>query len=224
MPSLCVAPIRGTVMRLVKEDVCGVPVTGAASAVVVSNGFVQVVVAPNYETQGAIRQRTASGALCINEPDQTELLEVGVTVDFCLVDPDAIVIATGDTLITGGPPVTGTGMWFGGGIITARFSLEVWQPVAGAGACTPGGLQQYTYWAFPNLGSTAVGSFNIENSRLAFTIAAVSKAAAVLWGDGPGTGTSWLPGPVPVGKHFGFNVTTTAPPTPPVVCGAFALT
>lgn len=223
MASECLAPIRARHLRLVKLDECGAPVTGAASAQVVTKGFTQVVLTPNYEVQGAIRVRNAQGELCVNEPDQTELIEVSAAITFCQIDPDALVILTGETLITGGPPVTGTGIWFGEGLITARYSLELWQPVAGAGACTPGGQQKFMYWALGNLGSSQIGAVTVQNGELTMEVTSLTKAIAAAWGNGPGGGASWVatpPGPL---DHWGFNVTTTPPPDPPATCGAFPL-
>lgn len=222
MASLCLAPIRGDVLRIVKEDVCGVPVTGAASAQVVSAGFVSIDVDPNYELQGAIRERLANGSLCVNEPDVAQLLEIEVAINFCLVDPDIAAITMGATLITGGPPVTGTGFALREGIITARWSLEVWQPTAGASACDPSGLPQRLYHAFPNLGSAQLGSFTIENGRLNFQITARTKAGSLLWGNGPGSAGPWTAS-ILSGTHYLANYTTVATPAIPADCGAFAL-
>jgi hypothetical protein len=210
-------------MRVVKLDACGVPVTGAGS-VVVSNGFIQIEVSPEYEEGTEYLVRNANDELCVNEKSPNTLKRVGLSMDFCQIDPDAIVLMTGERLLqaTGGPPVTGTGVAFGEGQLTARFSLEVWQPVAGISSCA-GGVEQFVYWAFPNVGNTQVGDFTLENASLTFTVEADTKAASSQWGDGPGTGPSWIPGTVIVNdEHFLFNVVGLAPPLPS--CGATTLT
>lgn len=223
MASRCVAPIKARVMRITRLDACGVPVTGAGS-VVTSNGFIQIEVEPEYEEGTEYLVRNANDELCVNEKSPNTLKRVNLSMDFCQIDPDAVVLMTGERLLqaTGGPPVTGTGVAFGEGQLTNRFSLEVWQPVAGSGGCA-GGVEQFVYWAFPNVGNTQVGSFTLENAALTFTVEADTKAASVLWGDGPGSGISYIPGTTVLGdEHFLFNVATSPPPT--AVCGATSLT
>jgi hypothetical protein len=52
---------------------------------------------------------------------------------------------------------------------------------------------------------------------------AETATPSTLWGDGPGTGTSWItPAVIQTGEHRIWNVTTTAPPT--AVCGKQTLT
>lgn len=222
MPTQCTTPFKARVLRVVRLDSCGNPVTGAGS-VVVSDGFIRVQADPEYLDGEVFRQKNANGDLCINEIDDPLFVSEGISIDFCKVDPDVIVLITGQRLITGGAPVTGSGVAYAEGSAHARFSLELWQPIAGAGACTPGGLQQYMYWAFPNMGAARVGSKAFENALLTFTLSAISKAAGPQWGDGPGTGTSWLPAgfTVDTDEHFLHNVTTEPPPT--ATCGATAL-
>jgi hypothetical protein len=223
MASTCVAPIKARVARIVKLDTCGNPVTGAGS-VVTTKGFIQIEVEPEYEEGTEYLQRNANDELCVNEKSPNTLKRVNLSIDFCEIDPDAIVLLTGERLLqaTGGGPVTGTGVAFGEGQLTNRFSLEVWQPVAGSGGCA-GGVERFVYWAFPNVGNTQVGDFTLENASLTLTIEADTKGAALSWGDGPGTGPSWIPGTtVDVTEHFLFNIIALAPPTP--VCGATSLT
>jgi len=221
MPTICAAPIKARVLRIVRNDICGVPVSGAGS-VVTSNGFVSVEMSPEYEDGEEFLVKNANGDPCVNEKDPNFLKRVGLTANFCQIDPDGLVLMTGERLITGGAPVTGSGVVFGEGLLTARFSLEVWQPIAGAGACA-GGVQQYMYWAWPNVGNAKVGGYTFENGTSTFQITADTKAASTSWGDGPGTGTSWLPAGFLIlnDEHFLFNITTTAPPT--AVCGATTL-
>jgi hypothetical protein len=219
---ICATPIKGEVMRLVKLDTCGNPVTGAQSAVVVTDGFVSVNPSPQYEDGEQQQVRKANGAFCVNQQDPPELSNVQLPIQWCVVDPDAIVIVTGERLLlTNG--VTGSGVAFGGGLITARFSLEIWQRVTGRGACDSSGQQRYVYWAFPNVGNTQVNDLNIENAPMQFATTSTTDGAATLWGDGPGSGGPWFEGGIVAGEHFLFNITTVAPPTPPASCGATLL-
>lgn len=221
MAAKCASAIKGIVMRLVKLDDCGNPVTGAGSAEVVTDGFIQITPSPQYE-EGEVQQtRKASGAFCVNQKDDPELSRVSLAIQWCVLDPDALVIITGDRLLTTGA-ATGTGVAFGGGLVTARFSLEVWQKVAGRSACNSSGQQNYIYWAFANVGHTIVNDFNFENAPLQFSTTSETDYAGPLWGNGPGSAGPWFEGAMQTDEQYLFNITATAPPLP--TCGAVLLT
>jgi hypothetical protein len=196
-----------------------VPVTGTGGQVV-TNGFISISPSPEYEEGEEFLQKNANGDPCVNEKDPNFLKRVGLEVEFCNIDPDAIVLMTGERLLVTGA-ATGTGVAFGEGLLLARFGLEVWQPLAGAGACSPTGQQFFMYWCFPNVGNAMISDFAFENAPFSFTIAADTKAASALWGNGPGA-VDWLNGnTIAADEHFAFNVTTVPPPTP--TCGAITL-
>lgn len=221
MAAICASAIKGTVMRLVKLDDCGNPVTGSSSAEVITDGFIQITPSPQYEEGELHQQRKANGAFCVNQKDDPELTLVQLAINWCVLDPDALVLITGERLLTTGG-VTGTGVAFGGGLITARFSLEVWQKVTGRGACNAQGQQKYVYWAFPNVGHTIINDFNFENAPLIFATTSETDYAGPLWGNGPGSAGPWIEGTVNTDEQYLFNITTTAPPT--ATCGAVLLT
>ncbi|HET9788308.1 MAG TPA: hypothetical protein VFP47_14320 [Pyrinomonadaceae bacterium] len=220
MVAQCVSPIQARVARLIKLDVCGNPVTGASSAVVVTNGFVSIEPSPQYLDGEEHQQRRADGSLCVYQKDPSELTRVDLTTNFCVLDPDALVIITGERLLTTGS-ATGTGVAYGEGQLTARYSLEVWQPVTGSNACDASGNQQYVYWAFMNTGNAKVGDFTFENAPFQFTTTSETKAVGPLWLSLSGAAT-WLgSNTVETGEHFLHNITTAAPPT--ASCGAVLL-
>lgn len=222
MPAQCVSPIKAQVMRIVKLNSCGTPITGAGSAVVVSDGFVSISPSPQYEDGTEYVTKKANGELCVNDIDPPAFKRLDLEMVWCVLDPDALVLQTGERLLTDSGAVTGTGVAFGEGQSLNRYSLEVWQPVSGVNACNAGGVQQYVYWAFPNVGNAKVGDFSFENGVFNFTIAGSTFAASLLWGDGPGSAGPWINQPVQLGDHYLYNVTTTPPPTSS--CGAVALT
>jgi hypothetical protein len=223
MPTLCSTPIKARVARIVKLDVCGNPVTGASSSVVITDGFISIDVSPEYEEGEEFLTKNANGAPCVNQKDPNFLKRVGLSIEFCNIDPDAIVLLTGERLLVTGGPATGTGVVFGEGLLLARFSLEVWQPLAGVGACSATGQQYHLYWAFPNVGNTMISDFTMENGPMSFTIDANTNGAGLLWGDGPGTGVSYLNNSVlAADEHFAFNVSAATPPT--ATCGSVLLT
>jgi hypothetical protein len=210
------------VARVVKVDVCGNPVTGASSAVATFDGFTQINPSPEYEEGEEFVTKKASGALCVNEKDPNELKRVGLDITFCNIDPDVITLLTGERLIVTGAPATGTGVAFGEGLLLSRFSLEVWQPLAGT-VCAVGGSQLFAYWAFPNVGNTMIGDWTIENSPTEFNLTAETKAAGPLWGRGPGSGPFYIGTALSQAdrEHFLFNVTDVPPPE--ASCGAVLL-
>lgn len=217
MVAQCVSPIKAEVLRITRVDACGVPVTGESGAQVTTDGFISVANSPNYEEGQRFLQRKANGQPCVNQRDAGFFNWLQQTIALCTLDPDALVIATGERLITDG--ATGTGVAFGEGLLTARFSLETWQPVAGEGACTPGGLQRYVYWAFPNVGDAQITDFTFENDVFNFGWVDTTQRASPLWD----LGDPWLNdgGAFDATEHFAFNITTEPPPEPS--CGAVAL-
>lgn len=226
--AICAAPIKGTHLRIVMVDACGVPVTGASSLVVTTKGFVQVVMEPQYEEGEEFIERNADGELCVNQKDKPSLKRLQLTVDWCEVDPVAAAYAMSARLLdTVSPAVTGTGWALAEGEPDNRFSMEVWQRVAGSGSCDPSGVQRYIYHAWPNVGNVQVGSYTIENGRSTLQFIGETTGAASQWGNGPGSGTSWLPSGRTVNEtglseHWLWNITTNAPPTEQ--CGPTTLT
>jgi hypothetical protein len=225
MVSNCAAPIKGTMLRLVKVDICGNPVTGTNSMVVATKGFVQVVQEPQYEDGEEFFERTADGSVCVNQKDDPTLKRMQLTVDWCEVNVSAMAyVLSARELTLGSAPTTGFGFVVSEGQPTNRFSMEIWQRVAGSGACDASGLQRYVYNAWPNIGSVQLGSYTIENGRSTLQFIGQSAGAGLQWGDGPGTGTSWLPAGSAMTSvdHWAWNITTNAPPT--AACNPTTLT
>ncbi len=220
MVSQCVTPIKGRIIRLMKLDTCGNIVTGASSAMVVADGFISIEASPQYEDGTEFVKKRADGLLCVNQKDPGQLKRVQLSSTWCVIDPDVRVIMDGARLLTTSG-VTGTGAFFTDSLITARFSLEVWQNVSGRGACNAAGQQQYVYWAYPNIGNAQIQNFTIENAALEFQEQAETMGAGYNWGTYPTTlpPSGYLAGSTfQQGDHFAYNVTTVAPPT--AQCGA----
>jgi hypothetical protein len=226
--AVCATPIKGTMMRLVKVDACGVPVTGTSSIVITTKGFVQVQQSPQYEDGEEFFERTADGTLCVNQKDDAILKRFQLTVDMCEIDPiGAALVTSGRVLGAESPVLTGLGFAVSEGVIANRFDMEIWQQVAGSNACDASGVQRYIYNAWPNVGAVQLQDYTIENGRSTLSWQGETRSASPLWGRGPGTGTKWLPNHVTAGAltntdHWGWAITTTAPPTPS--CGSTTLT
>lgn len=220
--TVCAAPIKGTTLRLVKEDACGVPVTGAAAAAFVSKSFIQVAMEPQYEDGEEFFQKTADGTVCVNDIDPAVLKRLTLTIDFCSVDPEMVATVFGSRLLSmASGPVTGAGFSVLEGAVTSRFGLEIWQRVAGSGACDPTGAQRYVYNAWPHIGNARLGTYTIQNGISQLQVMADTFAPSLLWGDSPGA-AAWLGGNIAALEHWLWGVSTVAPPAD--ACGKTALT
>jgi hypothetical protein len=222
--TVCATPIKGRVLRLVKVDACGVPVTGASSAVFVSKGFISIAFSPQFEEGQEYIVRNADGEIIVNQKDDAVFKRYQLTGTMAEVDPELFAgITSSRTLDVGSPLVTGAGYTTKSGQWTNRWSLEVWQRVAGSGACDPSGLQRWIYHALPNVGAFRLGDDTIENGVTQTPWTAETADPSTLWGSGPGTGTKWIsPATVQAFEHRLWAVTVTQPPT--AVCGRVQLT
>lgn len=211
--STCATPIKGTHLRIVALDTCGVPVTGASGLVVVSRGFVQVEMEPQYEDGEEFFERTADGSPCVNQKDDPTLKRMNLTIQLCEINASGAAYVLSARELMTGSPTTGTGFAVAEGNPTNRFSLEVWQEVAGSGACDAEGNQRYIYHAWPNVGATQIGTYTIENARSTLEVTSETRAASAQWGDI--LGNTWLPAgnTAEDDEHWLWNVTTEAPPT-----------
>lgn len=214
--TLCATPIKAQVARFTLVDECGVPITGVGSAQVTTDSFTQIENAPNYEEGQRYLLRKANGQPCVNQRDPGFFNWIEQTVTLCTLDPDLIATVTGEQLIV--DSVDNVGTTIGEGLLTARFSLEVWQPMAGEGACDPSGQQQYVYWAFPNDGDAQIQNFTFQNDSFTLAFRSTTRRTSELWD----LGDSWLSDNPTAswdpGKHSAWAVTSVAPPV--AACGA----
>lgn len=210
--STCVTPIKGTHLRVVALDVCGVPITGTGGLVAVSSGFVQAVMSPQYEDGTEFFELNASGNACVNQKDKPVFKRDELTVDWCEVNVLLAAYVIDAQVLGAGSPVTGTGFAHGEDQQTNRFSLEIWQEVAGSGACDASGNQRFIYNAWPNVGNTKLGDYTIENDKSTLQFVSETASAGVGWVDQ--IGSDWLPVGTVLedGRHWLWNVTTTPPP------------
>lgn len=222
MVATCVTPFKARSLRLIKLNACGVPISGTGSAVVNFTGFISVAVSPQYEDGTEYIQKTANGDFCVNEKDPPLLKRATITITVCVLDPDMMVLTTGQRLLTAGTPATGTGVAYGEDTSDSRFSLEVWQPLTGAGACTPSGVENFLWWLFGNVGNVMIGDFTFAQESTTFTITGETKPMSPLWptsigalATGLGTNT------IATLEHWLHNVTAT--PAPAGACGAVPL-
>jgi hypothetical protein len=200
-------------MRIIELDACGIPITGASGIVAVTKGFVQVSMEPQYEDGQEFFERTADGSPCVNQKDDPTLKRLNLTSQFCEINASAASLMISARELVSGTPTTGTGFALAEGNPTRRYSLEVWQEVAGAGACDASGQQRYIYNAWPNVGATQLGGYTIENGRSTLETTSETKGTAAQWV--ALVGADYLPAgeTIDPDEHWVWNVTTTAPPT-----------
>lgn len=214
--TVCGSPIKAQVARFTRVNECGVPIVGALSAQVTSDSFTQIENAPNYETGQRFLLRKANGEPCVNQRDPGFFNWLQQTTTLCTLDPDLLAMVTGEQLITDSDESVGT--TYGEGLLTARFSKEVWQPIAGEGACDETGQQLYVYWAFPNEGDAQIQTFTFQNDAFTLGFQSTTRRASSLWDIGDpwladNPAATWDPG-----KHFAWAITAEPPPVP--ACGA----
>jgi hypothetical protein len=209
--SVAGAPIKGKVIRVIKTDTCGAPISGGSSAQIVSNSFVSVAMAPQIEDGTEFFVRTADGTPCVNDKDAPILKRMQLTVILCSIDPDMTPLILSARELTTTAPVSGTGFALQEGAPTAHFSFETWQTVAGAGACAPGGAQYFVYHAWPHCKNPQIQDYTVENgvSQLQFLCETIAPSTNWL------AGQTWLGtnNPIQSLDHWLWNLTTNAPPT-----------
>lgn len=216
--SQCANPIRGEVARFTLLDSCGVPVTGDGSAQVTTDAWTEITITPNYEDGTRLLQLKANGEPCVNEQGPSFLNWIDEVTNLCTLDVDLIALVFGEDPIVSTAEADFVGVQFGTGLLNARFSKEIWQPVAGEDSCDAEGNQRWVYWAFPHEYNARVQELTFTNDVFTFGFASMSKPASPLWD----IGDPWLSdSPVSTwgpGKHFAFAITTVQPPEP--ACGA----
>jgi hypothetical protein len=204
----CFSPVQGSVLRVIKLNSCGIPVTGTGSAQIVMDGFVQVSSSPQYDTGDRKITRKANGTICVNYKLPDQFTNDEVTIDFCVWHPGLIVNTIGARLLTGSSSPTGVGWAHGtwANASPAHFSLEVWSPPTEASCAT--GVPMYPYWFWPHLSDAKKGDYSIGEDPTQLQIIANTLDASVLWT----AGAAWLVDAVVAGDHQGGLLTPVAPP------------
>lgn len=208
--NLCDSPAQGLVLRIIKLNTCGVPVTGASSAQIVMDGFVQVQSSPQYDTGDRKVTRKADGTLCTNYKIPDQFTNDEVTIDFCVWNPGLIVNTINGRLLTGSFSPTGAGFAHGtwSNATQAHWSLEVWGPPDPA-SCSGGQTPLYSYWFWPHLFDAKKGDYTIGADPTTLQIIANTADGSVQWT----AGQSWLGASIVAGDHQGKILTATAPPS-----------
>lgn len=209
-PQLCTSPVQGQILRVIKLNACGVPVTGVGSAQLVMDAWTQVQASPQYDTGDRKVTRKANGALCTNFKIQDQFTNDEVTIDFCAWNPSLIVNTIGARLLTGSFAPTGAGFAHGtwANATQAHWSLEVWGIGDGL-SCNAAGQTLFNYWAWPHLSDGKKGDYTIGSDPTSLQIIANTLDASPLWT----AGAAWLNSvPLVQGDHQLEILTTVLPP------------
>lgn len=213
MTQQCFSLIRGRAMRVTKLDGCGVVVPGSQSSVV-SKGFVSIGLTANTEEGEEIQVTNANGDICISDTPPPRLIDYGLEINLCGVEPLIFNLTTGQPLVK--DPDTGTGLppeYLGFrsntkvDLSAQGFGLEVWSSVPSAACAAAGGVQQYGYFLLPFIQGGIIGDFTIENGAINFIISGARTKDGSGWGVGP---YNVVPG---VGQNAKQTVTITGTPT-----------
>lgn len=200
--------IKGKVVRLTRLDDCGNVIEGSCTTVV-SECFVSVTLSGEYEAGDEYIQKSAWGALCINDKDADVLKRVSVSIDFAEINPDALDIITGANPVLDGYDTIGAS--WGTDYNDTAFALEVWTKRAGSD-CPPSGVLDWGYFVLPFVKNGKIdGDLAIENSALTMTVMGEAFAAPASWGVTPYDDNPFMV-PFPGGDIFGVVVTNVQPP------------
>lgn len=214
--SVCASPIQGEVIRLTLLNNCGDPVFGPGSAQATTDAWTEVTATPNYEEGTRFLSTRANGRPCVNEMAPSFLNWVELATTLCTLDVDLIALAFGEQPIASGTDFVG--VTFGEGVLNARYSFELWQPVSGDGECDEEGNPQWVYWAWPHVYNAQVQELTYTNDVFNFSFNSQTKRASTRWD----IGDPWLANtPTAVwdpARHMAFAITSVPPPES--ACGA----
>lgn len=178
--------INGRVVRGTILDQCGVPAYGDYVSVT-SEGFVSVAVTANYDDGTAIQVRNANGRFCVNKAAVAELLNLGVTVVFCGVDPDFYTALTGFPKLV--DPLTGKTIGFKVDRSVSpgdtKAALEVWSDATDSAGCSVDDEFPYAYQLWPFLQGGKFSDYTIENNAVNFTVTNMLSLDDAGWLAGP---------------------------------------
>lgn len=209
--------IKGKTVRLTRLDDCGAVVEGSCTTLV-SDCFVNVVLAAEIEAGDEYLSKNAWGDFCINEKDSDRIKWVNVNIEFAEVNPDALDIIAGATpVISGGDTIGAT---FGVETQTAAFAVEVWTKRVG-GTCNAND-PEWGYFLVPFVQNGRIdGDITIENGALNVSVTGQAFPADG-WASGPYDANPFVES-FPDGELFGMVVTDVQPPSDTAGCVAYII-
>lgn len=226
MATYCLKPLKGTMMRIVSLDSCGVVQTGTKK-MVVTDGFVSVEQRAVYRDPDEYEVINANGNFAVNERSQAKLRWIELTINLSHVDPEAINIMTGSPLVMNDEATPEAIGFRTRENVAGNFGLEIWTNLAGQ-ACA-GSTTQYGYFLLPWVTEGVIGDVTIENGAASFSVTQARTSANSQWGTGPffimknaANASTKLAVAIAANDHRHIQMTTLAPPA--AVCGAQTVT
>lgn len=230
MASTCFTPFKIPRIRVTKLDSCGRVVTGACSQVV-TDGIISVAITKTYEDRQEFFVKNGDGTFCVRETNPPILKWIDLTITLCNVDPDIVLLMSGDSLYTSNDAAS-TKIGFNeeeGAAATVNFALEGWTRLSGTSILCTGGTE-YGYFLWPWVVEGTIQDMTLENGVANFAIKARTHSNS-LWGVGPYNvdysdstpgGTTPIPMLTPITsiQHQRMFMTRLAPPTPSCGCAA----
>lgn len=207
----CYTPLKGFLMRVVRLDACGTPLTGASNTVMMED-FTTIEFALEYDPGQEFITKNAQGNFIVNEKDADRIKRVNLTQTFGVIDPALLDIQLGEPIGPSGAPV---GTVFSEERNTTKFSLEVWGGVAGT-LCEDGEVV-YEYMVVPWVENAHFGNTSTAYAPGELQIMATSHRASGFSGyaDAPALPRAFGP------KDHMMRFRTTTPPPDPDVDGVF---
>ncbi len=237
MASRCWASVRGEVMRVTRLSDCCEPVDQDCG-VVITDGFISLVLTQNIEAAQSITVKNAADRVCVYDPGCDSLLDLTAVLTLCKINPELIGIMTGQEVVLD---------WAGVAVGTRRstdlacnrrFAAEVWTTVPGTACQGTPPLPQFGYYLLPCLRSaTITGDITIDGANAVSVELTAKTTIPSLWGVGPSTADGaymvvptdadntpgYLLTPIGSTDHDHMQLTTIAPPAVPDECGCVAL-
>ena len=187
MASRCFASVRGEVMRVTKLSECCAPVTDAC-AIVVTDGFISVVLSQTVEAAQAITVKNAADRVCVYDPGCDSLLDLTAVITLCKVNPELVSIMTGQEVVLDYDGVAVGTRRSSDLACNRRFALELWTNVPGTACIGDPPVKQYGYYLVPCLRSAVIsGDITIDGANAVSLELTAKTAVPALWGVGPDT-------------------------------------
>jgi hypothetical protein len=233
MPSRCYTPFKIPRVRATLLTSCGVPVTGADSCSVVTDGIITVEMTAEYEDREEFFVKNGAGVFCVRETTPPQLKWLNLVLTFCDVDPELVNVLSAEPIVyddAATPNATGYSTAEGSAALV-NFAFEGWTLISWAGVECTGG-QEYGYALFPWIVEGTIGDQTFENGVANFVINARTRSNSP-WGtgpymvdysDNPAGSTTEIPllTPIASDQHKRFFLTRLAPPDAACGCSELA--
>lgn len=199
----CPKSIKGYVMRITRENECGVPLDPLTPlARLQTTGFMKATFQPDIEGGVDITTKLASGAICIRDKDCDRLKGFNVELMLCGVPLPALEMLIDLTMLADAEDPTD----FLGGVLrdsltddcTAPKMLEFWSKNNDLSSCGVGGTgsRRYIHYCLPHTDNWEItGNWEISENQVDVTLTGYAEKNPNWFPSLPGpTFPSYVPG------------------------------